>query len=136
MGYRSDVVLAIAPEAAAAFMTMCAKHPKVLDLCHEADDFKSGYEQEGDYFMYWSDIKWYDDDPEISALNTFVERLDADDLTDYGEACAPRSKDGLSAGATQWHEYFKFIRIGEESADVENMGWGFDNIGYTRNINF
>ena len=133
MGYRSDVVLAIAPEAAAAFMAMCAKHPKVLDLCHEANDFKSGYEQEGDYFMYWSDIKWYDADDEVAAINTFVEMLDSDDMSEYGEADAPRNEDG---NATTWHEYFKFIRIGEDDDDVTNSGWGFDNIGYTRNINF
>ena len=85
MGYRSDVVLAIAPEAASAFMTLCAKRPKVLDLCHEADEFKSGYEQEGDYFMYWADIKWYNSDDEIAAINTFVEMLDSDDMSEYGE---------------------------------------------------
>jgi hypothetical protein len=138
MGYRSDVALAIAPEAAAAFMAMCAKHPKVLDLCHEADDFKSGYEQEGDYFMYWCNIKWYDNDPEIAAINTFVEHLDADDLTDYGEICAPsRARAGWHVHApAMWHEYFKFIRIGEDDCDVTNLGWGFDGVGYTRNINF
>ena len=135
MGYCSDVVLAIAPEAASAFMALCAKYPKVLELCHEADEFKSGYEQEGDYFMYWADIKWSDSDDEMAAINTFVEMLDADDMSEYGEADAPRGEH-IVIGTTQWHEYFKFIRIGEDDADVTNLGWGFDNIGYTRNINF
>ena len=112
MGYRSDVVLAIAPEAASAFMALCAKYPKVLELCHEADEFKSGYEQEGDYFMYWADIKW----------------------SDSGEADAPRNEDGN--GTTQWHEYFKFIRIGGDQEDTESLGWGFPDIFMARSINF
>ena len=134
MGYRSDVVLAIAPEAASAFMALCAKCPKVLELCHEADEFKSGYEQEGDYFMRWADIKWYDADAEITAINTFVEMLDSDDLSEYGEADAPRNEDG--DGTTQWHEYFKFIRIGGDQEDTESLGWGFDNICVSRQVSF
>ena len=59
MGYRSQVVLAIAPEAASAFMALCAKRPEVMQLCHDADEFMSGYEQPGDYFMHWSHIRWY-----------------------------------------------------------------------------
>ena len=133
MGYRSDVVLAIAPEAASAFMALCAKYPKVLELCHEADEFKSGYEQEGDYFMYWADIKWYDSSPEIEALNEFVEMMESDNLTDYGESERPKSDDG---SPNQWGEYFKFLRVGEDLDDTEDKGWGFSNVHISRTINF
>jgi hypothetical protein len=134
MGYRSDVVLAIAPEAASAFMALCAKEPKVLELCQQADNFESGYEQKGDYFMHWSSIKWYDADPEIAAINSLVQALDSDDLAEYGEADAPRCPSGN--GTTQWHEYFKFIRIGEDLDDTECLGWGFNDIQMSRAINF
>jgi len=134
MGYRSDVVLAIAPEAASAFMALCAKEPKVLELCQQADNFESGYEQKGDYFMYWSGIKWYCDDPEIAAINSLVQALDSDDLFEYGEPDAPRCPNGN--GTTQWHEYFKFIRIGEDLDDTECLGWGFNDIQMSRAINF
>ena len=134
MGYRSEVVLAIAPEAASAFMALCAKEPKVLELCQQADNFESGYEQKGDYFMYWSGIKWYDSDPEIGSLNTFVEMLDSDNLTDYGEPDAPRCPNGN--GTTQWHEFFKFIRIGEDLDDQDSRGWGFADICMQRSITF
>ena len=134
MGYPSEVVLAIAPEAASAFMALCAKEPKVLEMCQEADQFESGRDQEGDWFMYWSDIKWYPDCDAVGALSAFIEALDSDDLTDYGEPDPPRCPDGN--GTTQWHEYFKFIRVGEDDDDVERLGWAFDDIGTTRSINF
>ena len=85
MGYRSEVILAIAPEAAPAFMAMCAKYPKVLELCNEADIFRSGYESEGDWFMFWPGIKWYDCDEDVDQIQRFVEALCAADMTDYGE---------------------------------------------------
>tara|TARA_Y100000034_G_scaffold4678_1_gene5435 strand:+ start:309 stop:710 length:402 start_codon:yes stop_codon:yes gene_type:complete len=133
MGYRSDVVLAVAPEAASAFMTMCAKYPKALELCNNADTFRPGYENEGDWFMYWSSIKWYDDYDDVSPIQRFIEALESDDLTEYGEPECPKRPDGRDEG---WGEYFKFIRIGENSDDMEDSGWGFDNIRFERLIRF
>ena len=134
MGYRSEVVLAIAPEAASAFMALCAKSPKVMEFCHDADVFKSGYAQKGDWFMHWSHIKWYDSFPEIEALNEFVTMMECDNLTDYGEPEHPKRSDGSD---DQWGEYFKFVRIGEDQDDVEDKGWGFQSdIGLQRSIYF
>jgi len=128
MGYRSQVVLAITPEVAPAFLALCAKHPEVMKLCQDADDFTSGYEQPGDYFMHWSSIKWYEDYPEIDKLDAFVCSLEEDDLTEYGEGADP--KDG------EWHECFKFIRIGEDSEDYDQRGLGFPDIVSYRAISF
>ena len=134
MGYRSEVVLAIAPEAASAFMALCAKSPKVMEFCHDADEFKSGYAQEGDWFMYWTGVKWYESFPEIEALNEFIVMMDSDNLTDYGEPEHPKREDGSK---DQWGEYFKFVRIGEDQDDVEQYGWGFQpDIGLHRTIHF
>ena len=134
MGYRSDVVLAIAPEAASAFMALCAKCPKVLEFCHDADEFKSGYAQEGDWFMYWTGVKWYEEFPEVEALKQFIEMMDSDNLTDYGEPENPKREDGRDEA---WAEYFKFVRIGEDQDDVEQYGWGFQaDIGLQRSIHF
>tara|TARA_R100000808_G_C2121603_1_gene132801 strand:- start:103 stop:489 length:387 start_codon:yes stop_codon:yes gene_type:complete len=128
MGYRSQVVLAISPEAAPAFMALCAKHPKVMQLCQDADDFTSGYESPGDYFMFWSSIKWYQDYPEIDMLYRFVCSLEEDDLTEYGESGDP---DGI-----EWNECFKFIRIGEDYEDYDQRGYGFPDIMTYRSISF
>ena len=128
MGYRSQVVLAISPEAAPAFLALCAKHPEVMELCQNADDFTSGYEQPGDYFMHWSSIKWYDAYPEIDALYAFVCALEEDDFTEYGEDSDP---DGM-----QWHECFKYIRIGEDWEDYDQRGYGFPDIMSYRSLSF
>jgi len=134
MGYRSQVVLAIAPEAASAFMALQAKYPKVLELCNDADDFSSGYAQPGDWFMHWSHIKWYEGYPEIDVLNGFIDALEADDLSEYGEPEPPKRPDGTD---DQWGEYFKFIRIGEDNDDLTEKGWGFQNdIFISRHIAF
>ena len=133
MGYRSDVVLAVTPEAASAFMAMCAKYPKALELCNDADTFRSGYEREGDWFMFWSDIKWYDCDDDVNQVQRFVEALDSDDMTDYGEPECPKDHEGSE---TSWHEWFKFIRIGESNDDMEDCGWGFPDIRLQRSISF
>ena len=128
MGYRSQVVLAITPEAAPAFMALCAKHPEVMKLCQDADDFTSGYNQPGDYFMHWSSIKWYDEYPEIDILYAFVASLEADDLAHYGE---PSDPEGM-----EWHECFKFIRLGEDPEDHDQRGYGFPDIRSYRSISF
>ena len=128
MGYRSQVVLAISPEAAPAFLALCAKHPEVMELCQNADDFTSGYEQPGDYFMHWSSIKWYEDYPEIAWLMLFIDNLESDDLTEFGEKADPST--------CEWHECFKFIRIGEELEDYDQRGYGFPDIMSYRSISF
>ncbi len=128
MGYRSEVVLAISPEAASAFMALCAKKPEVMQLCHDADVFKSGYEQPGDYFMHWSSIKWYEDYTDIAALQEFIEHLESDDLTEFGEKDMP--------GTSQWHECFKFIRLGEDPDDYDQRGYGFPDIMSYRALSF
>jgi len=133
MGYRSQVVLAIAPEAAPAFMALQAKYPKVLALCNDADDFSSGYARPGDWFIHWSHIKWYEGYPEIDVLNDFIDALEADDLSEYGEPESPKRLDGTD---DQWGEYFKFIRIGEDNDDLAEKGWGFHDIQIIRQIVF
>jgi len=128
MGYRSQVVLAISPEAAPAFLALCAKHPEVMQLCQDADNFTSGYERPGDYFMHWSTIKWYEDYPEIDLLYKFVCSLEEDNLADYGEKDNPLDM--------EWHECFKFIRLGEDDKDYDQRGYGFPDIMIHRAISF
>jgi len=128
MGYRSQVVLAISPEAAPAFLALCAKHPEVMQLCQDADNFTSGYERPGDYFMHWSTIKWYEDYPEIDLLYKFVCSLEEDNLADYGEKDNPLDM--------EWHECFKFIRLGEDDKDYDQRGYGLPDIMIHRDISF
>ena len=128
MGYRSEVVLAIAPEAAHAFMTLTAQCPEVMRLCQDADQFESGYQDKGDWFIRWSHIKWYDSYPEVAMIEKFIEGMECDELDDFG------MKEEELPGIPS--ELFKFVRIGEDNADVEQRGYGFENIYVTRAISF
>ena len=126
MGYRSEVVLAIAPEVAPAFMALCAQTPELHTLCFkENDHLESGVDNKGDYLFQWDHIKWYPSYPEVEALEAFMDALESDDLSEYGEK-----------GERDWHQYFKFVRIGEDLDDTDQRGYGFDNICINRSISF
>ena len=133
MGYRSEVVLAIAPEAAPAFMAMCAKYPKVNAFCFRDADYKaSGHEEEGDWIFKWDSIKWYVSYEEISEVESFMRAMEDGDLSVYGEKGQPKGDHDNSI----WDEHYKFIRLGEDTEDCENRGQGFPDIYITRGISF
>ena len=133
MGYRSEVVLAVDSNVAPAFMALTAKHPEVLQLCNDADTFQSGYENEGDWFMHRSHVKWYDSFTEIEIVNKFIHALEMEDLTEYGVPEHPVDEKGKEM---DWSECFRFVRIGEEMEDITTAGSGFWNIGISRHIDF
>jgi len=126
MGYRSEVVFAITPEVAPAFMALCASRPELHELCFKHNDLlETGVESKGDFLFQWDHIKWYETYDEIGALQAFIDALEEDDLSAYGEE---EERD--------WNECFKFVRIGEDMDDVEQRGYGFDNIRVNRSISF
>jgi len=138
MGYRSSVVLAVAPELAGAFLSLFAKNKEVEDLCRNADKFDSGYEQEGDYFMHWDGLKWYDSFPEIADILHFIESVELDDMSEYGLGDAPKIKyrDGTMYDCN-WGDYMRFIRIGEDMDDVDIRGeYASSDICISREISF
>ena len=138
MGYRSQIVLAIAPELAGAFLSLFAKNKEVEDLCRNANKFDSGYEQEGDYFMHWDGLKWYDSFPEIADILHFIESVESDDMSEYGLGDAPKIKyrDGTMYDCN-WDDYMRFIRIGEDLDDIEIKGhYASSDICISRDINF
>ena len=123
MGYRSEIVFAVAPQAVPAFMTLCAKFPSVQKLCfNDRDKLQS---EDGEYLFHWEHIKWYHSFEEIEALDSFMTALESGDLSEYGEH-----------GEEEWVECFKFVRIGEDRDDTEERGYGFDDIQLNRSISF
>lgn len=76
MGYRSDVALAM-------------KEERFKELIKTMDDktaaeFVSGAdfkEREEWVLVYFSDVKWYDDYPEVKAVNNFISDLDEEDYS-------------------------------------------------------
>ena len=140
MGYRSQVVLAIAPELAGAFLSLFAKNKGVEDRCRQADKFESGYSEEGDYFMHWDGLKWYSSFPEIADILHFVESVESDDMSEYGLTEEARPKGEARAGSEYdryWAEFFRFIRIGEDQDDIVVFGdYCASDICVIRDISF
>ena len=129
MGYRSEVVLAIDAKIVPALMTAFAKCQLTQKLCTEhVDNLETDYEGKGNWLMRWDHIKWYDSYSEIRMVENLIECMEADELDDFG------MKEEELPGIPS--ELFKFVRIGEDNADVEQRGYGFENIYVTRSITF
>lgn len=129
MGYRSEVVLAIDAKIVPALMTAFAKCQLTQKLCTEhVDNLETDYEGKGNWLMRWDHIKWYDSYSEIRMVENLIECMEADQLDDFG------MKEEELPGIPS--ELFKFVRIGEDNADVEQRGYGFENIYVTRSITF
>ena len=114
MGYRSQVILAVSKEVMPQFMSTMAKSPEARTLCFsEADRTVKDYEDPGGMLFCWGHIKWYDSYEEIQALQDFIEWCQSEQI----------EVDGKEVSAD---EYYRFVRIGEETDDNEVTGWGFD----------
>jgi len=101
MGYRSQVTLALRPEAAALFSTVRARGGSLAALIEDAE---IGDHNDGNESYSWGHIKWYDSYECVNAIEAFMNRLDAEDMD----------------------EEYRFIRIGEEDDDTEQRGSGFE----------
>ena len=109
MGYRSEVVLAVNKEIMPEFLAYLATNDDAKRLVFsEADHLDQDYQGEGHLLVSWSDIKWYEGYPDIDTFENF--------MNECGEMVDNKDKEDM----------FKFIRIGEDYADIEERGYGFD----------
>ena len=136
MGYRSEVVLAIDAKIVPAFMAMFAKCEATQKLCtQECDELNTDYDGDGNWFMRWDGIKWYESYPEIAMLSSFIEALNCDDLSEFG-----MKENGEALSSKDYPDtldsFYSFVRIGEDNDDVEMMGHGFESIGVSRSIHY
>ena len=116
MGYRSQVVLAVSKELMPHFLSVMAKCPKARELVFaHNDELDQDYQDEGHFFVRWDSVKWYENYPDVTAIQTFVDAADCDDFE-------------LSDGDGGSSENFRFVRIGEDSSDVDCNGYGFEHI--------
>jgi hypothetical protein len=115
MGYRSEVILAVGPEVMPQFMVTMAKSPEARKMCFaEADTMIKDYcDIEGAFLFRWDHIKWYDSFEEVSAIQDFINWCDSERI----------EVDGKEVDAA---DFYRFVRIGEETDDNEVQGWGFD----------
>ena len=118
MGYRSEVVLAVNKEIIPEFLAYLATNEEARNLVYShADHLDQDYEQGGHLLVSWSGIKWYEGYPEIDVIEKFT--------LECGEMVDNKDKEDM----------FKFIRIGEDYADIEERGYGFD-IHVNRTIDY
>ena len=111
MGYRSEVVFAIAPPLVDKFLAVMAASEKVRDLVKYNEDYKEGirfnYYNEGDIVVNLSSIKWYEGYEEVFKIKEFID--DAVNDNEGGE------------------DNVRFVRIGEDPQDQEVMGYYEDD---------
>ena len=116
MGYRSQVVLAISKQLRPAFMAALAPNKEATALVfNHHDKLDIDYGGDGSLLVVWDGIKWYDSFDDVVAIQKFVDAADCDDFE-------------LSDGEGSSSENFRFVRIGEETDDVDCNGYGFEHI--------
>jgi hypothetical protein len=122
MGYRSEVILAVGPELMPQFMVTMAKSPEAREMCWANHDemIKDYCDIKGAFLFRWDSIKWYDSFEGVSAIQDFI-RWCEDEIVPTGS----KNKDGEDE-VQDASEFFRFVRIGEETDDNEVCGWGFD----------
>ena len=100
MGYRSDVTLAL-PVFFDQQLRADANRPLAKQLLCQADEIHGKLYQDKPFVLYqWQAIKWYDWEPSIAQLTTFLQTLSRDDGNDD----------------------YALILIGEEIGDIELYG--------------
>ena len=124
MGYRSDVVLAIGKELTPFLLLATSQCKQAEELVFKHHDLFDRDYYEG-WLLRWESIKWYEGYEDIDAIQKFVDA-----------ACADEYKIEEDGKERYSSEYIKFVRVGEDSSDVEMQGEGFWDIYVSRHIEF
>jgi hypothetical protein len=105
------------------FLQLIGQNDEMKTLCFSDAEVTENYNGEGNFLFQWSGIKWYDTFPEVEAIIDFMQWCHDTDLKDenYPENRQPSGS-----------EFFKFIRVGEESDDIEYDGYCEDFEMYTQ----
>ena len=124
MGYRSQVVLAISKHLT-PFLTLATSQnaeAQALVFKH-ADTFNRDYGQDKSWLIAWDSIKWYESYEDIQTLELFIQKATSDEYS--------FEVDGQTQNSC---EHIRFVRVGEESGDIEMSGEGFWDIYPTTHI--
>ena len=77
----------------------------------------------GGWLFRWDDIKWYDSYEGIAAIEKFIMEATSDEYQ--------FEVDGVIQNSS---EYIRFVRVGEDTNDIEMHGDGFWDIHVSRHI--
>jgi hypothetical protein len=109
MGYRSEVVLKLNKPASSALDAFASMSEDIKTLLSDAD--WAAQDDENGHVYFWSWIKWYDSYKGIGLIDEFLNVLPC--------------------------ESYGFIRLGEETDDIEHRGSPYDfNMHVNRSIEY
>ena len=124
MGYRSNVVLAITKHLTPFLTLATSQNAQAQTLVfRDADKFVGDYEGEKSWLFVWDSIKWYESYEDIQTLELFIQKATSDEYS--------FEVDGQTQNSC---EHIRFVRVGEESGDIEMSGEGFWDIYPTTHI--
>ena len=83
----------------------------------DADHFDRDYGGDKSWLIRWDSIKWYESYEDIQTIEKFVQ-----------EAASDEYEFEVDGKAQSSCEHIKFVRVGEESDDIEMQGEGFWDI--------
>ena len=125
MGYRSQVVLAISKQLRPAFMAALAPNKEATALVfNHHDTLDLAYGGDGSLLVVWDGIKWYSGtgDNVIDLIDKFVDDAGCDTWEFEND---PEDLHGPESASS---EHFRYVKVGEESDDIECRGEGFWDI--------
>jgi len=118
MGYRSQVVLAISKHLTPFLTLACSQNAEAQALVFKHHDiFDRDYQGDKSWLITWDSIKWYESYEDIATIEKFVSEAICDEYEFEVEGNKELSS-----------EHIRFVRVGEESGDIEMMGDGFWDI--------
>jgi hypothetical protein len=122
MGYRSQVLLAIGKELTPFLLLATSQCKDAEELVFKDHDIFDKQYCDG-WLFRWDDIKWYDSYEGIAAIEKFIYEATSDEYE--------FEADGVKQNSS---EYIKFVRVGEDTNDIEMHGDGFWDIHVSRHI--
>jgi hypothetical protein len=126
MGYRSQVVLAISKHLTPFLTLATSQNADAQSLVFKhADTFDRDYQGDKSWLITWDSIKWYESYEHIATIEKFVSEAICDEYEFEVEGTKELSS-----------EHIRFVRVGEESGDIEMMGDGFWDIYPSTQINY
>ena len=126
MGYRSQVVLAISKHLTPFLTLATSQNTEAQSLVFKyADTFERDYGGDKSWLIVWDGIKWYDSYEDIQTICKFID-----------DAICDEYQFEIDGELQSSAEHIRFVRVGEDSADIETLGDGFWDIYPSTHISY
>ena len=126
MGYRSQVVLAISKHLTPFLTLATSQNAEAQSLVFKyADTFERDYGGDKSWLIAWDGIKWYDSYEDIQTICKFID-----------DAICDEYQFEIDGELQSSAEHIRFVRVGEDSGDIEMLGDGFWDIYPSTHISY